>query len=210
MSIFFDWKNKIDKDELNKVYIVLKNGGIVIFPTETVYGIGGNALDENAVKRIYEVKKRPMEKALSILIGSKEDIKKYAKITNELEQKIIDNFMPGPITLILKKKKNKNFNVFTNNNETIGVRIPDSKIIKEILDKCKFPIAAPSANISGKPSGVNMQEIKKDFDGKADILIDGGICKETKPSTIVKIEKDEIVILREGCISKEEIQAKIL
>ena len=104
MTKVYNWQNDINEDELNNCINTIKNGGLVIFPTETVYGIGANAYNEKSVKKIYEVKKRPDEKPLSILVGDKAEIENYAIINNELEREIINNLMPGPITLVLERK----------------------------------------------------------------------------------------------------------
>lgn len=210
MSKLYDWKNVIKDDELDEVVDIIKRDGIVVFPTETVYGIGGNALSENVIKNIYNIKKRPQEKALNILVKNKEKIKKYAYISNELEEEIIDKFMPGPITIILKKRKSQIPDLLTGNNDTIGIRIPDNDIVKKILEKCNLPIAAPSANISGKPSSIRLEDIKPDFDGKVDAFIDGGKCKQNISSTIVKVIDGNIKILREGIISIKDINEKIM
>lgn len=105
MTKFYDWRNEIKKEELENISNIIKENGVVIFPTETVYGMGGNALSEEAIRKIYSIKERPKEKALNILVKNVSEIEKYAEITNDLERKIINNFMPGPITIILKKKK---------------------------------------------------------------------------------------------------------
>lgn len=210
MSKLYDWKNVIKDDELDEVVDIIKRDGIVVFPTETVYGIGGNALSENVINNIYNIKKRPQEKALNILVKNKEEIKKYAYISNELEEEIIDKFMPGPITIILKKRKSQIPDLLTGNNDTIGIRIPDNDIVKKILEKCNLPIAAPSANISGKPSSIRLEDIKPDFDGKVDAFIDGGKCKQNISSTIVKVIDGNIKILREGIISIKDINEKIM
>lgn len=201
---YYNWKDEINKDELNEVIDILNNDGVVIFPTETVYGIGGNALSEKVADRIYEVKQRPREKAINILVSSKNDIERYAKINSSIEKSIIEKYMPGPITLILEKK-NGFGKAFTEDNGTIGVRIPDSNIIQEILKRIDYPLIAPSANISGKPSGVDAQEIKKDFENKVDAIIDGGKAKLGTASTIVKVENGEIKILRQGSLVIEEL-----
>lgn len=210
MSKLYDWKDVIKDDELDEIVDIIKRDGIVVFPTETVYGIGGNALSENVIKNIYNIKKRPQEKALNILVKNKEEIKKYAYISNELEEEIIDKFMPGPITIILKKRKSQIPDLLTGNNDTIGIRIPDNDIVKKILEKCNLPIAAPSANISGKPSSIKLEDIKQDFDGKVDAFIDGGKCKQNISSTIVKVIDGNIKILREGIISIKDINEKIM
>lgn len=209
MSKYYDWKTVINNTELNEVVQILKKEGIVIFPTETVYGIGGNACSCNVIKKIYNIKQRPQQKALTVLVKNIQEIEKYAEIKDEIEKKIINNFMPGPITIILKKKSSSGLDTVTANNETIGVRIPDNSIIKTILEKCDFPIAAPSANISGRPSATKLEDAKKDFDGKVDALIDGGECKEKVSSTIVQVIDGKIEILREGTITVEEIKKKI-
>lgn len=210
MSKLYNWRNVIKDNELDEIVDIIKRDGIVVFPTETVYGIGGNALSEDVIKNIYNIKKRPQEKALNILVKNKEEIKKYAYISNELEEKIIDNFMPGPITIILRKRKSKLPDLLTGDNDTIGIRIPNNNIVKKILEKCNLPIAAPSANISGKPSSIKLEDIKPDFEGKVDAFIDGGVCKQNMSSTIVKVVDGNIKILREGIISIKDINKKIM
>ena len=210
MTKFYDWRNEIKKEELENISNIIKENGVVIFPTETVYGMGGNALSEEAIRKIYSIKERPKEKSLNILVKNVSEIEKYAEITNDLERKIINNFMPGPITIILKKKKSNICKLITASNDTIGIRIPDNKIVKNILNMCDVPIAAPSANISGKPSPVKIEDTIKDFKDKVDAFIDGGICKESIPSTIVKVIDGKIEILRKGVISIEDIKNKIM
>lgn len=201
----FDWQDKIDGMELNSTVQVLKNGGIVIFPTETVYGIGANAYNPEAVRKIYEVKNRPDEKPLCIMVSGIDEIEKYAVIENESERKIINNFMPGPITIILKKKPGV-FDYISSGKDTIGIRIPDNKIVLEILKKLQLPIVAPSANISGMPSGIDLNDILKDFDSKVDVCINGGKAKIGEASTIVEIIDGKPVILRQGKITLKEIE----
>lgn len=208
MYRLFDWKDEIKELELEEVVRILNDNGIIIFPTETVYGIGGNAMSSEVIEKVYLAKQRPKSKAVNILVKNKNEIEKYAEITSEIERKVIDIFMPGPITIILKKK-NGFGNGFTQDDNTIGIRIPDNKIINEILDKIDFPLIAPSANISDKPSGINVEQIADDFKDTVDAIIDGGEAKLGLSSTIVKVENGEIIILREGKISKEEILAKI-
>lgn len=199
MSKLYNWKNGIKEEELNDVINTLNNNGIVVFPTETVYGIAGSALSKDAVDKIYTAKKRPREKAINIMVADKNDISKYAVINSNVEQNIIDTYMPGPITLILEKKANFG-DGFTLDNNTIGIRIPDNKIAQAILKRLDYPIIAPSANISGKESGVDAGEIKKDFEDTVDIIIDGGRIEDAEASTIVKVENEKIIVLRAGKI----------
>lgn len=208
MSTYYDWKNYIDDDELNNVVTVLKKDGIVIFPTETVYGIGGNALSKNAIDKIYFAKKRPRAKAINIMVGKVSDITKYAVIKSKIEEKIIEKFFPGPLTLILNKKEGFG-NGFTLEDNTVGVRIPDNKIALSILNNIDFPLIVPSANISNKPSGINVNQIINDFKSSADIIIDGGKIENGISSTIVKVVNDEIIVLRQGSITLDDIKKKI-
>lgn len=206
MTKYYNWKQKIFRDELNEIVNILKCNGVVILPTETVYGIVGNALSNGVIDRIYKAKNRPREKAINIMLGRKNDIEKYAVIENDLERKIIDKCMPGPITLILKKKEVNFGKGFTQSDNTIGIRIPDNKIMNAILEQIDFPIIAPSANITGMASGIDAKEIAKDFEGKVDAIIDGGKTKIGIASTIIKIENNDIRILREGKVTLEELK----
>lgn len=208
MSKYFNWKNQIEKQELEQCVDTIKNDGIIIFPTETVYGIGANAISKKAVEKIYQIKQRPLNKAINIMVANTQEIEKYAIIQNDIEKKIIQNFMPGPITIILNKKPIIP-DIVTAGNTKIGIRIPQNEIALEILKQCELPIAAPSANISGEESGINIEGIKDDFDGKVDIFIDGGKSKLAQSSTIVEVIDNKIVIHRQGTITENEIN-KIL
>ncbi|MGN1298378.1 MAG: L-threonylcarbamoyladenylate synthase [Candidatus Scatovivens sp.] len=187
---------------------LIRKGKIVVFPTETVYGIGTNGLDEQAVKRLYEVKQRPINKPISLLVSNMEMVNLVAKDITEIEYKIMEKFFPGPLTIILKKKKIVP-DILTAGQDTVGVRMPSGKIARKLLEYANIPIAAPSANISGMPSGINLQEIKKQFKGKVDYFIDGGKCQLGISSTIVQVVDGKPQILRKGSITLEQIN-KIL
>lgn len=205
MGKLIDWKNNINTIELDECVDIIKNGGIAVFPTDTVYGIGTNAFCKQSVDKIYEIKKRPNEKPLSILVNNKEDIEKYAIINNNIERKIIDNFMPGAITIILERKQGI-LDYIAPEKNTIGIRIPNNKIILNILEKLKLPIVAPSANMSGEPSSATLNDIIDIFKDKVDVCIDGGKCEVSEASTIVQVINGEIVIIREGIITKKDIE----
>ena len=205
---YFDWTNKIDEKELKEVIEVLDNDGLVIFPTETVYGIASKATSLKAVDKLYEAKKRPRDKAINIMVGDGKDISKYAKINSEIEAKIIEEFMPGGITLILDKVDDFGEG-FTLSNNTIGVRIPNNTIALKILKNISFPLTVPSANISNKPSGTEVNDIIDDFRNTVDIIIDGGKSVDSIPSTIVRVEDNKINILRQGKISEDEIKERV-
>lgn len=209
MKYYFDWKKNINKDELDITIDVLKSNGLVLVPTETVYGIAANACSNEACLKIFKAKNRAQDNPLIVHVSDKAMINFVAEKPNEIEEKLIDAFMPGPFTLILKKK-NVICDVASCNMPTIGVRMPSNKIIHEIISKSNIPIAAPSANISGKPSGTNIDDIKKELSDKMDVIIDGGECKIGIESTVVKVDDDGVPeILRPGFITENDIKNAI-
>ena len=150
--MYFNWSETINTNEIDIISNIIKNGEIIVFPTETVYGIGANALDEEAVKKIFVAKGRPSDNPLIVHLDSKEKIKEIAKNITPIEQRLIDSLMPGPFTIILKKNSNIP-DIVSGGLDTIGIRVPRNKIAQSIIKSCGVPIAAPSANISGKPAG---------------------------------------------------------
>lgn len=205
MQKYINLRNNIDLEELKEPAKIIKDGGIVIFPTETVYGIGTNGFSEKSIKRIYELKKRDFRKPISLLVSNMEMVKMIAKDISEVEYALMEKFFPGPFTIILKKKKTVP-DILTANSDTVGVRMPSSEIARNLVEYAGVPIATPSANISGKPSGTNIKDIMKDFDGKVDCIIDNGESKLGVPSTIVRVVDGVPHILREGTIKKEQIE----
>ena len=197
-TLIYDWKEKINEDELENVIKVIEDGGVVIFPTDTVYGISANSLDEETIKKLFDLKERNDNKPICVLTSSVDKIKKIAYVRDE-EQKIIDQYMPGALTIILDKKDNVS-DVLTSNLKTVGVRIPNNEIALRILEKLEYPLATTSANISGKDAAVKKEDLITEFDGRVDIIIDGGITDLKVSSTIVKLDNNEIKILRQGTI----------
>lgn len=183
---------------------LIKQGKIVIFPTETVYGIGTNGLDKNAVKKLYEIKQRPLNKPISLLVSNMEMVNLIAKDITETEYKIMRNFFPGPLTIILKKKDIVP-DIVTAGQDTVGVRMPRGDVARKLVELAGVPIAAPSANKSGEPSGTNLQEIMKYFEGKVDYCIDGGDSELGLASTIIQVIDEKPMILRQGSITLEQI-----
>lgn len=186
----------------------IKQGKIVVFPTETVYGIGTNGLDEKAVRKLYEVKKRPLNKPISLLVSNMEMVKSIAKDITEIEYKIMEKFFPGPLTIILKKKDIVP-DIVTAGQETVGVRMPSGEIARKLVELSGVPIATPSANISGEPSGTNLLEIKKHFEENVDFYIDGGNSELGISSTIVQVIDGKPKILRQGSLTLEQIEKEI-
>ena len=183
---------------------ILKHGGIVVFPTETVYGIGANIWDEVAVKRLYEVKQRPFSKPISLLVSSIDMINEVAKDITELEYALMKEFFPGPFTIILKKKDIVP-NIVTANLDTVGIRLPANEIALRLIKYAEIPIATTSSNISWKPSVTNLGDVMSEFEGKVDCFINGGPSEIGVASTIVQVIDGKVHILREGSISKEQI-----
>jgi len=183
---------------------IIKNGGLVIFPTETVYGIGANGLNKEAVAKIFEAKGRKSDNPLILHISDLDMLDTIVNNITPLERKLMDSFWPGPLTIILPKRESVP-NIVSANLETVGVRMPSNEIARELIRLSNVPIAAPSANISGKPSGTNIEDIIDEFSGKVDYILDGGETEVGLESTVV-IVKDEIIhILRPGKITKEDL-----
>lgn len=190
----------------------------MIFPTETVYGLGANAYDEHAVARIFALKGRPSDNPLIVHVGSKDQILQFATIQNPIEQLLIDKLMPGPFTLLLQKKSHIP-NIVTAGHELVGVRMPDHFLAQQFLCDCGVPVAAPSANPSGKPSPSNANMALHYFEGRIDRIIDGGPCPIGIESTVVKVSLNDnssilnsqfsIDILRPGFITKEDIESVV-
>lgn len=202
--MYYNWKEKTNTEELNIVCNLIRNGELVIFPTETVYGIGANALDPLAVGKIFLAKGRQSDNPLIVHLADKRKINEVVQDVTPVEQKLIDAFMPGPFTLILRRKKCIP-DVVTAGLETVGIRIPDNIIAKAIITYSGCPIAAPSANISGKPSGTNINDIRKELEGKVSAIVDGGDTDIGLESTVVKVVDEIPVILRPGRITPEDI-----
>lgn len=205
MTKIYDFKENIDNKELSEVANAIKKGKLVVFPTETVYGIGTNALDDNAVRKIFKAKNRPTDNPLIVHVSNKEMINKVAKNITEIEQLLIDKFMPGPFTILLEKKDIIP-DIVTCSMKTVGVRMPSNKIARKIIELSNTPIAAPSANVSGKPSGTDIHDIINELKDKVDYIVDDGKCKIGLESTVVKVENDKVKILRPGKIIKEDIE----
>ena len=204
MKNYLNCKKEWNIEQLKKPAQMMKNGSIVIFPTETVYGIGTNGLDASAAHKLYTIKQRASNKPISLLVSDMEMIRKVTKNITEEEYKIMKAFFPGPLTIILKKSAIVP-DIVTAGKDTVGIRMPEGKIARELIRLAGVPIAAPSANISDKPCGINVESIYQDFYGKVDFWIDGGKSKLGMASTIVQVVNGKPIIIREGCITKQEI-----
>lgn len=185
---------KTSKESINKAIEVLNNSGIVIIPTETVYGVIARLDDEKAFKKIYEAKNRPLDKPLAIFLANPSEVSDYTQEISKKAKELMRKYWPGPLTLIFKKSE-KVPNIICGKLSTVGIRIPDHKIPQAILKECG-PLVATSANKSGEPAPTSAQEVTID----ADLLIDGGPIMHGKASTVVDVSQDPPLILREGNI----------
>lgn len=202
---YFDWKNNVDESELNKIKEILDNDGVIIFPTDTVYGIACNCFSEKAIKKVFDIKKRPENKPINVLSNNLDKIKLVSKNISEKEEFLINKYMPGALTIILDKNE-KVSDILTAGLDTIGVRIPKNNISLRILENVSYPLATTSANISGDSAGIKITDFLKEFDGVVDAIIDGGETDLKVASTIVRVESDnKLKIIREGTLKIKEM-----
>ena len=194
---------KVNCDDIGieKAIQIVKQGGIVIFPTDTVYGIGCDPYNKESVKKVYNLKSREFSKPFPILVDSKETAKKIVEF-DEITEKITEKFWPGPLTIILKLTDDK-LKKSLNLEEKIAIRIPNNKCTLKLLKKCNF-LVGTSANISNQKSVSDPNECLKNVQD-FDVFIDGGIIDSKGESTIIEIEDEKIKIIREGSLSKNEI-----
>ncbi len=187
---------------------ILRNGGLVAFPTETVYGLGANAFNEQAVRGVFAAKGRPADNPLIVHIAQKADIARVAVDgfqPNAAMRRAMDVFWPGPLTIILPVHPDIAKSVHPNM-DTVGVRIPDQPIARMLIQLSDCPIAAPSANRSGRPSPTTGFDVIEDMAGRIDGVVDGGVCLIGLESTVIAIDESEAVIYRPGGITKEQLE----
>ncbi|MBM3249431.1 MAG: threonylcarbamoyl-AMP synthase [Candidatus Omnitrophica bacterium] len=185
------------EDSIRIAADTLRAGGLAIIPTETVYGIAANALDEKAMQRLSEIKKRPEGKPFTLHIADKEKVEEFAAQVPVSAYKLLERFWPGPLTLVLKSKTALG---------TVGLRMPDNEVALEVIGLAGIPVACPSANLSGKPAPANFSEAIRDLEGLVDLALDAGDTKVGVESTVVDLTLTPLRVLREGAIRKEEIE----
>lgn len=204
MTTEFIHTDEINDEVLARAGAIIRRGGLVVFPTETVYGLGANALDAEAAKKVYAAKGRPSDNPLITHIATPEDADKYA-VTNETYRRLARAFMPGPLTVILPKRDCIPL-ATTGGLDSVGIRCPENKIARRLIAAAGVPIAAPSANLSGKPSPTRAEHVRYDLDGKVDMILDGGDCTVGVESTIVKVDGDRLTLLRPGGITLDMLR----
>lgn len=183
----------------------IQKGNVTALPTETVYGLGANALNEAAVLKIFETKDRPAFNPVIVHIYDADDLKKYSTEIPDSVYDLADKFSPGPITYVLRKN-NIISDIVTAGNDSVGLRIPSHELFRDVLKGSKLPIAAPSANRSGKISPTTAGEVLQEMDGKIDLILDGGKCNIGIESTVISFLNGKIEILRHGIVTQKEIE----
>ena len=198
----------IISSDISKAVAILSNEDVIAIPTETVYGLAGNIFSEKAIKRIFEVKQRPLFNPLIVHLGSVEQIRDVVADFPEKAQLLAKNFWPGPLTLILKKKDIVP-DLITAGKDTVAVRIPNHPVTLELLQSLPFPIAAPSANPFNRISPTKSAHVAKYFEDAMPMILEGGECQKGIESTIIGFEDGEAVIYRFGSLALEEIEKVI-
>lgn len=194
---------------INEIETAVKEiitGNVIGLPTETVYGLGANALNDNAVLKIFEAKERPRFNPLIVHVHDFSEFEKYAGEIPEDLHLLYEKFSPGPLTYILKKKKNIP-DIVTAGNDTIALRVPSHEMFREVIRRAQVPVAAPSANTSGRISPTSAEDVLKELDGKINYILDGGRSDIGIESTVIDLSGEGISILRHGFITKEEIES---
>ncbi|AAK80825.1 L-threonylcarbamoyladenylate synthase [Clostridium acetobutylicum] len=198
-------EDDVDEQILKEAGEFIKNGKLVVFPTETVYGLGANAEDGEATKKIFEAKGRPQDNPLIIHISDFEDVDKVVRNISDSARKLMREFWPGPMTLIMEKKSIIS-DVTSAGLTSVGVRMPSDKIARKLIKFSGVSIAAPSANLSGKPSPTDVERCIEDLNGKVDYIIGGNKCEYGLESTVIDCTVNPVCILRPGAITLEMVR----
>lgn len=201
-------KLNIDEDIINEAADIIRCGGLVAFPTETVYGLGANGLNEEAVKKIYIAKGRPQDNPLILHVSSKEEVNALVEEIPQVAKQCMNMFWPGPLTIILEKS-NLVPDIITGGLNSVAIRMPNNEIALQLIKKAGTPIAAPSANTSGSPSPTIANHVIEDLNGKVDMIIDGGSTEVGLESTILDLSGEIPTILRPGGVTIEQLRLVI-
>ena len=201
-------KTRPEDGELLEAAEILRSGGLVAFPTETVYGLGANALDEAAAKKIYAAKGRPSDNPLIAHISSMEELPALVREIPEAGRKLAEKYWPGPLTMIFPKKDVVPYGT-TGGLDTVAVRMPSDPVANRLIKLAGIPVAAPSANTSGRPSPTRAEHVIEDMDGKIEMILDGGQVGIGVESTIVDVSGDVPTLLRPGAITMEMLRETV-
>lgn len=203
--IIIEDRNHIKDEELKEAASILRSGGLVAFPTETVYGLGGNALDEDAARKIYAAKGRPSDNPLIAHVSCVEEVEPLVKEIPEAGRKLMEAFWPGPLTMIFPKSEKVPYGT-TGGLDTVAIRMPDDPVANRLIALAGVPVAAPSANTSGRPSPTTADHVWQDMNGRIDMIIDGGPVGIGVESTIVDVSSAVPAVLRPGAITMEMLE----
>ena len=203
--IIIEDRNHIKDEELKEAASILRSGGLVAFPTETVYGLGGNALDEDAARKIYAAKGRPSDNPLIAHVSCVEEVAPLVKEIPEAGRKLMEAFWPGPLTMIFPKSEKVPYGT-TGGLDTVAIRMPDDLVANRLIALAGVPVAAPSANTSGRPSPTTADHVWQDMNGRIDMIIDGGPVGIGVESTIVDVSSAVPAVLRPGAITMEMLE----
>ena len=203
--IIIEDRNHIKDEELKEAAGILRSGGLVAFPTETVYGLGGNALDEDAARKIYAAKGRPSDNPLIAHVSCVEEVEPLVKEIPEAGRKLMEAFWPGPLTMIFPKSEKVPYGT-TGGLDTVAIRMPDDPVANRLIALAGVPVAAPSANTSGRPSPTTADHVWQDMNGRIDMIIDGGPVGIGVESTIVDVSSAVPAVLRPGAITMEMLE----
>jgi L-threonylcarbamoyladenylate synthase len=204
MYVFKTTRTQEDEDVIEKAAMLIKSGSLVVFPTETVYGIGANALDSNATKKIFIAKGRPSDNPLIVHVSTLEMLYTLTKKISSVESKLISEFWPGPLTIIFEKSEIVSLSV-TGGADTVAVRMPSNVIANKLISYAGLPIAAPSANRSGRPSGTQISDIVGELKDHVEMFIDDGVSNIGLESTVIKVENGIPIILRPGKVTPSDV-----
>ena len=194
-----------DKPLLQRAAELIRSGGVIAFPTETVYALGADAMNERAVQRVFHLKKRMSGKPIAIFLPKLQDLKRFVKEITPSASKLIKELWPGPLTLIFKSRSGQ-MTYLTGKKGKLGIRVSSSKCVQSLLIETRTPLTATSANLAGKPEPVSAEQVLSYFDGKIDLVINGGHSYSAIPSSVVDVSEEIPILLREGRIPYEKLR----
>ncbi|MBI4811023.1 MAG: threonylcarbamoyl-AMP synthase [Ignavibacteriales bacterium] len=197
--------SRIQSRLINDVASVIERGGVILYPTDTIYGLGCDAFKKKAVERIFQIKKRSPQNPALVLAGSNSMVEELVADISDSAANLMKHFWPGPLTIVFRACKGIH-PLLVSRTGKIGIRIPDNNFCLKLLTRCQTPIVSTSANISGEVIMSTFNSLRDVFLEKVDMLVDGGDLKSTLPSTVVDVSEEKLIILREGIISLKEIQ----
>jgi L-threonylcarbamoyladenylate synthase len=201
-------RSELSKKVLEQIDLgveIIRKGGVVVFPTDTLYGLGAGAYCESGIRRVYEIKQRPLKMALPLLLGDIAQIHEVSEHLPDYAWRLVDRFLPGGLTLVVRRTSVVK-DIITGGGDTVAIRIPDHPVPIALIQGSGMPLVGTSANLSGKPNLLTAADIERELNGKVDLIIDGGPAPGGKESTVVDVTGYNPVIIREGAISRAEIE----